>query len=346
MTTKNNYAAAGVDIAEGQRALDLMKHAVAATYTPEVLSETGSFGGLYDALGLLRSKGHPVLVASTDGVGTKTKVAARLNRWDTIGQDIVNHCINDILVQGARPLFFLDYVASSKLKAEQIAAIVSGAATACRAAGCVLLGGETAEMPGVYEPGQIDLVGTIVGVVDHEQLITGKAIQPSDTILALPGVGLHTNGFTLARTVLDDLDWETPRPESGQSIGEALLTVHPSYLEPVQALWQAGVDVRGLAHITGGGVYDNLPRILPAGLGATIERGTWPEPPIFSLIQQRGDIDNREMFHVFNMGLGMLVIIPQEDTPAAQAILGDGANIVGQIVDGLDGVEIRNLSRG
>lgn len=346
MTTKNNYAAAGVDIAEGQRALDLMKHAVAATYTPEVLSETGSFGGLYDALGLLRSNAHPVLVASTDGVGTKTKVAARLNRWDTIGQDIVNHCINDILVQGARPLFFLDYVASSKLKAEQIAAIVSGAATACQAAGCALLGGETAEMPGVYEPGQIDLVGTIVGVVDHEQLITGKAIQPGDTILALPGVGLHTNGFTLARTVLDDLDWETPHPELGQPIGEALLTVHPSYLEPVQALWQAGVDVRGLAHITGGGVYDNLPRILPAGLGATIERGTWPEPPIFSLIQQHGDIDNREMFHVFNMGLGMLVIIPQEDNPAAHAILGDGANIVGQIVDGLDGVEIRNLSRG
>jgi phosphoribosylformylglycinamidine cyclo-ligase len=346
LTGKSSYAAAGVDIAEGQRALDLMKHAVAATYTPEVLSETGNFGGLYDALGLLKPKAHPVLVASTDGVGTKTKVAARLNRWDTIGQDIVNHCINDILVQGARPLFFLDYVASSKLNAEQIAAIVGGAATACRAAGCALLGGETAEMPGVYESGEIDLVGTIVGIVDREQLITGEAIQPGDAILALPSVGLHTNGFTLARVVLDDLDWETPHPELGQSIGEALLSIHPSYLEPVQALWQAGVDVRGLAHITGGGVYDNLPRILPTDLGATIDRGTWPEPPIFTLIQQRGDIDNREMFHVFNMGLGMLAIIPEGDVTAAQTALGGQVDIVGRIVDDLDGVEIRNLNRG
>jgi len=345
LTEKSSYAAAGVDIAEGQRALDLMKQAVAATYTPEVLSETGSFGGLYDALSLFSSTSHPVLVASTDGVGTKTKVAARLDRWDTIGHDIVNHCIDDILVQGARPLFFLDYVATARLDAVQIAAIVGGAAEACRAAGCVLIGGETAEMPGVYAPGAVDLVGTIVGVVDHSQLITGETIQPGDAILALPAAGLHTNGFTLARAVLDDLDWESPHPDLGQSIGDALLAIHPSYLEPVQTLRAAGVDLRGLAHITGGGVYDNLPRILPAGLGASIERGAWPEPPIFDLIRQRGKIDSREMFHVFNMGLGMLAVVPPADVPTAQSALGSDVYLVGHIVDNQGKVEIQNLGQ-
>jgi phosphoribosylformylglycinamidine cyclo-ligase len=346
LTKKSSYAAAGVDIAEGQRALDLMKHAITATYTPETLSEVGSFGGLYDALGLFKSMSHPVLVTSIDGVGTKTKVAARMNRWDTIGMDIVNHCINDVLVQGARPLFFLDYVASSHLDAEQIATIVGGVAKACRLAGCVLLGGETAEMPGVYEPGEVDLVGTLIGVVDREKLLTGDAIQPRDAILALPSTGLHTNGFTLARAVLDNFDWEAPHPALNQSIGETLLAVHPSYLEPVQILWQAGVNVCGLAHITGGGVYDNLPRILPTGLGATIDRGTWTEPPIFALIQEHGKVDTQEMFHVFNMGLGMLVIIPEGDVTAAQAALGDQVNIVGCIVDDLDGVKVQHLNRG
>jgi phosphoribosylformylglycinamidine cyclo-ligase len=345
LTRKSSYAAAGVDIAEGQRALDLMKQAVSRTYTPEVLSETGSFGGLYDALSLFESMSHPVLVASTDGVGTKTKVAARLDRWDTIGHDIVNHCIDDILVQGARPLFFLDYVATAHLDAARIAAIVGGAAEACCAAGCALIGGETAEMPGVYAPGAVDLVGTIVGVVDRERLITGETIQPGDAILALPAAGLHTNGFTLARSVLDDLDWHAPHPDLGQSIGEALLAVHPSYLEPVQNLRTAGVDIRGLAHITGGGVYDNLPRILPGGLGANIERGTWPEPLIFDLIRQRGDIAPREMFHVFNMGLGMLVIVPSGDIPTAQSTLPNGVNIVGHIVNSQGEVEIKNLGQ-
>ncbi|MBN1122639.1 MAG: phosphoribosylformylglycinamidine cyclo-ligase [Anaerolineae bacterium] len=345
MTEKTSYAAAGVDIAEGQRALDLMKQAVSATYTPEVLSETGSFGGLFDALSLFSSMSHPVLVASTDGVGTKTKVAARLDRWDTIGHDIVNHCIDDILVQGARPLFFLDYVATAHLDAGQIAAIVGGAATACCEAGCVLIGGETAEMPGVYAPGAVDLVGTIVGVVDHDQLITGETIQPGDAILALPAVGLHTNGFTLARSVLNDLDWQSPHSDLGQSIGEALLAIHPSYLKPVQSLRTAGVNVRGLAHITGGGVYDNLPRILPGGLGATIRRGTWPEPPIFDLIRQRGKIDPREMFHVFNMGLGMLVVVPPGDVSTAQSTLPGTVHLVGQIVDNQGIVEIQNLGK-
>ncbi|HUM71078.1 MAG TPA: phosphoribosylformylglycinamidine cyclo-ligase, partial [Chloroflexota bacterium] len=233
MITKNAYAQAGVDIAAGTRATQLMKAAVQATYGPEVLSGVGSFGGLFDITTLQKMQ-QPVLVASTDGVGTKTKVAAALNRWDTIGHDIVNHCVNDILVQGARPLFFLDYVASSKLDPEQIATIVGGIALACSAAGCALLGGETAEMPGVYTPGEIDLVGTVVGVVERERIIDGHHIQPGDVILGLPSSGLHTNGYTLARQALAGLDWQAHHEALGTSIGEALLAPHRSYLNAVQ----------------------------------------------------------------------------------------------------------------
>src|SRR5688572_28762994 len=215
---QSEYAKAGVDIDAGQKAVKLMSAAITATYTPEVLSDTGNFGGLFAATAL-KAMDAPVLVASTDGVGTKTKVAARLNRWDTIGQDLVNHCINDILVQGARPLFFMDYVASDKLVPEQIAAIVRGMAKACQEAGCALLGGETAEMPGVYMAGEVDVAGTIVGVVDRPNLIDGKAIEVGDIILALPSTGLHTNGYSLARRVLADLDWEAVHPEIGSNLG-------------------------------------------------------------------------------------------------------------------------------
>ncbi len=338
MTTNDAYAQAGVNIAEGNRATQLMKAAVRATYTPEVLSDTGSFGGLF-AAGALKDMEMPVLVASTDGVGTKTRVAAKLGKWDTIGRDLVNHCINDILVQGARPLFFLDYVASSKLDAEQVAAIVSGVAQGCREAGCALLGGETAEMPGVYEPGEVDLVGTVVGVVERGSIIDGRRIQPGDAILALPASGLHTNGYSLARKVLADLDWNAPQPELGASIGEALLAVHRCYLEPVRALQAAGIDIRGLAHITGGGVTDNLPRILPADTGAVMQRGTWPEPPIFAMIQQHGQISDDEMFHVFNMGLGMLVIVPAAQVALAQAAAPE-LRIAGEIVQGDNTVKV------
>ncbi|MCB0212481.1 MAG: phosphoribosylformylglycinamidine cyclo-ligase [Anaerolineae bacterium] len=336
MSQHDAYAQAGVDIAAGQRATEMMKAAVQATYTPEVLAGLGSFGGLYDGAAI-KSMAGPVLVASTDGVGTKTKVAAKLDRWDTIGQDLVNHCVNDILVQGARPLFFLDYVASSKLKPEQIASIVGGVATACQSVGCVLLGGETAEMPGVYEPGEIDLVGTVVGVVERDHLIDGSAIEARDVILGLLSTGLHTNGYSLARKVLGELDWEAHQTELDGSIGEALLAVHRSYLEPVTRLQQAGVGIRGLAHITGGGVIDNLPRILPDGLGATIKRGTWPEPPIFELIRQQGDIPAAEMFHAFNMGLGMLVVVSPDSVAVAQAALEDAVFVVGQIKTDVEG---------
>ncbi len=339
MPQKSAYAQAGVNIEAGHRATQLMKTAVQATFGPEVLSDVGNFGGLYSALALKEMK-SPVLVASTDGVGTKTKVAAKLGRWDTIGHDIVNHCVNDILVQGARPLFFLDYVASSKLDPEQIATIVRGIAEACQGVGCALLGGETAEMPGVYQDGELDLVGTIVGVVDKEHVINGRSIQAGDVILGLPSTGLHTNGFTLARTVLKNLDWHVPHPDLGETPGEALLAVHRSYLKDIRKLWFAGVNVRGLAHITGGGIIDNPPRIFPDGLGAQIKRGSWPIPPIFTLIQQLGSIPDAEMHHVFNMGLGMLVIIPPKHVELAQKTLGDDVYQIGLMVEGENKVVI------
>ncbi len=344
MNESQTYASAGVDIAAGTRATELMAAAIHSTYGKEVLGGLGAFGGLFD-VSALKNMDAPVLVASTDGVGTKTKVAARLNRWDTVGADLVNHCINDILVQGAKPLFFLDYVASSKLVPEQIAALVGGAAKACKAAGCALLGGETAEMPGVYEPGEFDLAGTIIGMVERSQIIDGKRIQPGDAIIGLPSSGLHTNGYSLARRALDNLDWEAPHPGLNGAIGEALLTVHRSYLEPVGKLWEAGIDIRGLAHITGGGFIDNLPRILPDGTSAVIQRGTWPELLIFGLIQRIGNIDDNEMFHVFNMGLGMLVIVPTQTVENVLAALPGDAYVVGKIVAGNRDVRIEGAQK-
>lgn len=334
------YARAGVDIAAGQQATRLMKDAVQSTYGPEVLAGIGAFGGLFDA-GSLKNMAAPVLVASTDGVGTKTKVAAKLGRWDTVGQDLVNHCIDDILVQGARPLFFLDYVASSKLEPEQIAAIVGGMALACKNAGCALLGGETAEMPGVYEPGEVDVAGTIVGVVERASVLDGATITPGDAILGLASTGLHTNGYSLARQALAPFDWDAPHPQLGQSIGDALLAVHRSYLAPVQQLQAAGIEIKGLAHITGGGFVDNLPRILPDGIGAIIKRGTWPELPIFGLIQAEGKIPDADMFHAFNMGLGMLIVVPAEQVSAAQATLSEPVYRVGEMTSGAKKVVIR-----
>ena len=323
--TGNAYELAGVNIDASNRAKTLMTAAVQSTYGKEVLSGIGAFGGLFDA-SALKGMQSPVLVASTDGVGTKTKVAARLNRWESIGHDLVNHSINDILVQGARPLFFLDYVASSQVQPEQIVAVVAGVASACKAAGCALLGGETAEMPGVYLPGEIDLAGTIIGVVERGQIIDGSRIQAGDVIVGFPSTGLHTNGFSLARRVLDDLDWTAHMPELGGTIGDALLTVHRSYIPTVESLQSAGIDIKGLAHITGGGLIENPPRIFPEGLGAVIKRGGWHEPAIFGLIQELGHVNDAEMYRVFNMGLGMIAIISREQAnllPTTYPIVGE-----------------------
>jgi phosphoribosylformylglycinamidine cyclo-ligase len=324
------YSRAGVDIDAGARATDLMAEAVRATYGKEVLAGIGAFGGLFDISALTRMR-SPVLVASTDGVGTKTKVAAKFNRWDTIGRDLVNHCVNDILVQGATPLFFLDYVASSKLDPEQIATIVGGVAAACKNVKCALLGGETAEMPGVYQSGEVDLVGTIVGVVERDEIIDGAQIRAGDSILGLPSSGLHTNGYSLARRVFDD------NPHLWDEFGVDMLAVHRPYLSDIRRAWDAGVSIHGMAHITGGGLIDNPPRIFPDGLGAVIRRDTWTVPPIFRAIQQHGDIRDAEMFCVFNMGIGMLVIVAASVAKQAADIL--GCPIIGEMVSG-SGVEI------
>lgn len=345
MSNENAYSRAGVDIDAGQTATRLMKDAVQSTYTPQVLAGLGSFGGLYSAAAF-KEMNHPILVASTDGVGTKTRVAARLNRWESIGHDLVNHCINDILVQGAQPLFFLDYIASSKLDPQQTALIVKGMADACRAAGCAILGGETAEMPGVYADEEIDVVGTIVGVVDEPQLIDGSQIETGDVILGLASSGLHTNGYTLARAALADENWLEPVAElDRREIGQILLTPHKLYLSHINQLRANEVEIHGLAHITGGGIIDNLPRILPPDTAAVIERGSWPEQPIFNLVRQLGQISHREMFRVFNMGLGMLIVVPANHVTLAQRALGDDVFVVGQIITGEQSVQITGLER-
>ncbi|NTW00678.1 MAG: phosphoribosylformylglycinamidine cyclo-ligase [Oscillochloris sp.] len=326
-----SYSAAGVDIAAATRAKDLMAAAVRSTHGPAVLAAIGAFGGCFDAGLALGGLTAPVLVASTDGVGTKTLIASAVGRYDTVGQDLVNHCVNDILVQGARPLFFLDYVAAAKLDPEQVAAVVGGAAAACKAVGCALLGGETAEMPDVYAAGAFDLAGTIVGVVDRAAMLPLSTIAAGDALLALPSTGLHTNGYSLARRIVEAGEGYAARPAVlvGQSLGEALLAIHRCYLDEVTTL-RATVTIKGLAHITGGGVFDNLPRVLPEGLGACIRRGSWEIPPIFSYLVEHGKVAEYEAYHALNMGLGMLVIVSADAVETALAAVPE-ARHVGEI---------------
>jgi phosphoribosylformylglycinamidine cyclo-ligase len=300
------YADSGVNIDLAQRALSQAHKHLRSTWDERVLSDLGAFGGLFQA-----SPGEPIMVASVDGVGTKVKVAAAVGRYDTIGQDLVNHCVNDILVQGAEPLFFLDYFAASKLEEAILPDVIAGLAKACRECGCALLGGETAEMPGVYSTGDFDLVGCIVGRVAAGELLDGRGIKPGDIIWGLPSTGLHTNGYTLARSILLEPSRggiEATPPQLGQSIGEALLAVHRSYLHDVRAIWSAfgRTALHGLAHITGGGFYDNVPRVVPPGLTARIEAAAWSPPPIFRLIADWGGVPRDEMYRVFNMGVGMV----------------------------------------
>jgi phosphoribosylformylglycinamidine cyclo-ligase len=329
--SKATYRDAGVDIDAGNRAVQLMKGAVKSTYGREVLAGIGAFGGLYDGAAL-KGMTAPVLVASTDGVGTKTKIAAALNRYDSIGHDIVGHCVNDILVQGARPLFFLDYVAFTKLIPERVAAIVTGIAEACKSVSCALLGGETAEMPGVYAEGEFDIVGTIVGAVERGRIIDGSRIAAGDVIIGMASSGLHTNGFSLARKVLAKRDLTAYVPELGRPLGEALLAPHRPYLNELERLWAAGVSVKGMAHITGGGLIENPPRILPQGIAARIRRGSWPMPPLFAMLQRDGNIDPHEMARVFNIGLGMLLFVPAAEAGKALGLLGKDAWAVGEAV--------------
>lgn len=325
------YKDSGVDIEKANAAKRAISEHVRGTWDEAVLSEVGSFGGLFKIPDGYR---EPVLVSSMDGVGTKVLVANMAGRFDTVGQDLVNHCVNDILVQGARPLYFLDYMAAGSLDAGLVAEVVKGLATACRENGCALVGGETAEMPGLYSGSDFDLAGTIVGIVERDGVVDGSSIVPGDVVFALPSSGLHTNGYSLARRVFFDaagLSVGDRVAELGCTVGDELLKVHRSYLEPISELMRL-VTVKGLAHITGGGVVENLPRILPMGCAATIERGTWPVPAVFTFIAEKGDVADDEMFRVFNMGLGMLAVVGKEEADRVPG--GLEMHVVGEIVTG------------
>ena len=320
----STYADAGVDIDAGKRAVDLMKEDVRSTFTGNVLSDVGSFGGQFDLSDLSTQS---LLVASTDGIGTKVKLAAQHGRWQGIGQDIVNHCLNDILVQGARPLFFLDYIAADKLVPENVSAIVLGMAEACRAAGCALLGGETAEMPGIYTPGSYDVVGTIVGFVDrHGLLPRPHDMQPGDLLFGLTSSGPHTNGYSLIRQILAGRDPQQPL-EDGVPLIDAALAPHRSYLPAVLKLEKAGIAAKGLAHITGGGLLDNVPRILPSGIRAQIDRRSWVVPLLFRRLMDWSGMAPDEAYRVFNMGIGMVVVIAANQADSMRNALPDAIQI-------------------
>lgn len=328
---KSAYASSGVDIDAGNKAVELMSKAVKATYTDAVLAGIGSFGGLFDATGI-KAMNAPVLVASTDGVGTKVKLAAASGSYESIGRDIVNHCIDDILVQGARPLMFLDYFASSKLEPGMVAKAVGGMAAACTASGCVLIGGETAEMPGVYRGGEFDIAGTIIGVVERGSILPASNIGPGDLLVGFRSDSPHTNGYSLIRKVFEGVDPGTVYPELGKPLGEILLVPHRSYLP---LLWPILSErpglIKGLAHITGGGFIENIPRILPAGVEAVIQRGSWPVPPLYDLIQRTGGIDPDEMYRVFNMGIGMVAVVDRNRADELLAAAGEECWIIGEL---------------
>ncbi len=336
MAQKKAYATAGVDIDLADRTKRRIKELVRGTFGPEVLTDIGGFGGLFAPN--LSDLTHPVLVASTDGVGTKLKIAFLTSKHNTVGADLVSHCANDILVQGAKPLFFLDYLAMGHHDTDVATAVVEGVANGCKACGCALLGGEMAEMPDFYAPGEYDLAGTIVGIVDRNRILIGKNIQPGDVLIGLSSDGLHTNGYSLARKLcFETAGWtvDSHIAELGTTIGEALLAPHRNYVKPVLNLLET-VLVGGMAHITGGGLIDNLPRTLPEGTGARIKLGSWPQLPIFNVLSQIGDdIDQTELFQVFNMGIGLVIVVSKNHADTACEKLqqsGENAYIIGEVV--------------
>ncbi len=337
-----SYAAAGVDIEAGYKGVQLMKQHVERTMIPGVVSGIGGFGGLFapDLAGMK----EPILVSGTDGVGTKIRVAQLMDRHNTIGIDCVAMCVNDIICCGARPLFFLDYIAIGKNEAEKVASIVSGVAEGCVQAGCALIGGETAEHPGVMNPDDYDLAGFAVGIVDKEKMLDPSMVKAGDVILSLPSNGLHSNGFSLVRKALDvehtRLDqWSE---ELGRSLGDELLSPTAIYVKPVLAAMEA-VQLHGVSHITGGGFYENIPRCLPKGLSAKIDKSALVIPPVFRLIQRLGDIPERDMFNTFNMGAGMVLVVDKNDADKARALLldaGQASSVIGEVVPGDGGVEL------
>lgn len=343
-----SYRDAGVDIDAATEALRTIKSVVRRTYDENVLCDIGTFGAMYgfdkDAYE------EPVLVSSVDSVGTKLKIAFAMDRHDTVGIDIVSHCVNDILVQGAKPLFFLDYIGSGKVVPQVIADVVKGLAAGCRYAGCALIGGEIAELHDMYHPGEYDLVGTIVGVVDRKRIVDGSRIQPGDAIIGLASSGLHTNGYSLARKICFDvakLRCEDPMPGVGRTVGDALLEPHRSYSKPMLVLRRI-VDVRGLAHITGGGITDNLPRILPEGAAAEIDLGSWEALPVFRFLQDAGRVADLEMLRTFNMGIGFIMVVPGDERERALDALeqgGETAYEIGRVIAGDGAVHYKGSLR-
>lgn len=331
------YRDAGVDIDAGNRSVELMKQHVRSTYRPEVLGDIGGFGSLF-ALNCAKYK-QPVLVSGTDGVGTKLEIAFRLDRHHTIGQDAVAMCVNDILTQGAEPLFFLDYLAVGKLEPETVAAIVSGVAKACKESGCALIGGETAEMAGFYRPGEYDIAGFAVGVADQDKLITGQRIQPGDVILGLPSSGLHSNGFSLVRKICFEIKSISPAtfvPELEKTLGDELITPTRLY-PPVVLPLLTQFDIKGMVHITGGGFYDNIPRILPSGCSVEIDAASWPMLPVFSMLQRWGQVAWPEMFRTFNMGIGMMLFVSATEAESVCCALkaaGERCYQIGKVTEG------------
>ncbi len=330
------YADAGVDITRANKTKQRIKYLAHKTFTRGVLSEIGGFGGLFS---VDKKYVDPVLVSSVDGVGTKLKIAFEMKMHHTVGADLVNHCVNDIAVQGAAPLFFMDYLATGKLEPEIAEKVVEGIADACKHNGCALIGGETAEMPGFYPEGEYDLAGFIVGVVERDKIINGKGVEVGDIVLGLPSNGLHTNGYSLARKLLFDVAAYTPDTfvsEIKNKVGNELMRTHKSYW-PIIRKMIAGECVAALAHITGGGITENLPRVLPRGTAAVIERGTWPVPPIFEHLQKLGNVPMDEMLRTFNMGIGMLLVVPAKKFKKAETLLdraGEKFYSVGRIVKG------------
>jgi phosphoribosylformylglycinamidine cyclo-ligase len=319
VSSKTTYRDAGVDINEADRAVRLIKRYAAKTLTPGVLTSIGSFGAGFSIKGWR----DPVLVSSADGVGTKLKIAFATGRHDTVGEDLVNHCVNDIAVQGAKPLFFLDYFAIGCLDAQVCGSVVAGIARGCKRNGCALIGGETAEMPGMYAPGEYDLAGFIVGAVERKQMLTGATIEAGDLLLGLPSQGLHTNGYSLARKLLFEIaghKLNTRLRELSGTLADELLKIHRSYLAPIQALHRAKY-LKGAAHITGGGLTDNVPRILPPGLAAEIDRTSWPDQPIFELLRRIGDVPEQDYRRTFNLGVGMVLVVAEKKIGFVSQIL-------------------------
>ena len=336
---KIDYKSAGVDINAGNEAVDLIKEGVASTFTPNVLTGLGSFGSLYDLKPILNKYDHPVMVQSIDGVGTKTIIARKMNKFDTIGIDLLSAAANDILVMGAKPLTFLDYIANDKLKPKIVEQIVSGMVKACRDTGVSLVGGETAEMPDTYLPGEHDLVGIITGIVEKDKIITGEKIRPGNVLVGLPSNGLHTNGYSFARKLFFDVGGYNVNDcpdELESSVGNTLLMPHINYTKHVLGILNAGINLNGIIHITGGGLLENIPRVLPKGMAVEINRGSWPSLPVFDLMQSIGNVDETEMFHSFNMGIGMVFVAhPDEISNIKKALNGlSSMFLIGSVVSG------------